>query len=416
MNYNLILFFGLLGLVHNVVSLDITILQEQFMGTDSYSVIQKSLTDIHASGGGTLKFGPGTFIVSRFLNIYSDTQMVGDGIDKTILKLQDYAAPWKVGNVTRAGFLRGTVRNPQECHNIVVIGLTLDGNKLNQNTDEDSQYGRYGFFTEACRNVFVSSVRIQNFQGYGFDPHGLKPLKLYGKNLIIVNSIANDNDWDGFTLDQTNLMLIRNCTSYNNGRHGYNIVTGSRNAILADIRSYDNGFYYYTGDGGCGIAVQNNLNFGTRNIIMIRTDLNNDNRGGICINDITNVVIKDAIIETFDYCVKTTNSRNVLVSSSYCDSDNRRFIVDKGSLNVLAVDNKVSWTTTKEYPIPPLLPVDPSCLNGIVNKNICCSSTCGSCGGFNCRNLEGGPLACCIGAIVNSTKTCTQQGAPCIIV
>ncbi|MFM2392712.1 MAG: Pectate lyase superfamily protein, partial [Bacteroidota bacterium] len=74
----------------NVNSLDISITENQFIGIDSHDFIQKSLTDIHASGGGTLNIGPGTFIVGRFLNIYSNTRIVGDGIDKTILKLKDF--------------------------------------------------------------------------------------------------------------------------------------------------------------------------------------------------------------------------------------------------------------------------------------------------------------------------------------
>src|SRR5207249_31502 len=127
-------------------------------------------------------------------------------------------------------------------NDFIVSNMTIDGNKQNQYTDPNSSYGRYGIFTEGGRNIWFDFVKIINFQGYGFDPHGWKTGNIWGNYLTITNCISENNDWDGFTLDETLYIYIKNCISSNNGRHGFNVVTGSQNVLLINNFAYNNGF------------------------------------------------------------------------------------------------------------------------------------------------------------------------------
>eukprot|EP00984_Skeletonema_dohrnii_P028281 scaffold18198_cov134-Skeletonema_dohrnii-CCMP3373.AAC.8 len=56
-------------------------------------------------------------------------------------------------------------------------------------------------------------------------------------------------------------------------------------------------------------------------------------------------------------------------------------------------------------------------LNGIYHpgREVCCASSCGSCGGSGCGSLPGGGSQCCTGAVKNSGPSCdTALSAPCL--
>lgn len=276
------------------------------IGSDAYPIIQEVLDEIGGNGGGKLIIEAGIYTLSSYIQVSSNTTIEGAGISNTVLRLQDFASPWWIPNTgnKRSGFLRAT----SNCDNLVFRGFTLDGNKANQNTDIWSKYGRYGLFTEVCHNVLVDTVEIKNFQGYGFDPHGVKVPAQWSIGLTIVNSIASNNDWDGFTIDQSADVVLKNNTAIANGRHGFNIVTGTHDILLENNTAVDNGYYYYLAPKGCGIAVQNNLNFMTRNAIVTRNYAINNSDSGICVNDVRNITIKDNIVMRSNNitCIKLT--------------------------------------------------------------------------------------------------------------
>ncbi|MEL7367944.1 MAG: hypothetical protein AAFN74_03455 [Myxococcota bacterium] len=60
-------------------------------------------------------------------------------------------------------------------------------------------------------------------------------------------------------------------------------------------------------------------------------------------------------------------------------------------------------------------PTDPTCQNGIRSGDVCCASSCGTCGGTGCSGRPGGADACCTGAIRDSEVSCSEAGAPCNI-
>jgi parallel beta-helix repeat protein len=436
-------------LVRRCVAFDIVVGQEDCIGScinynkanaDAFPAIQDAFNRVRAAGGGRVIIKQGIYTVSSNLNMFSNTYLVGEGMDNTIIKLQDFASPWKFNTTTRAGLLRSVFRNEQKCENLYVGHLTLNGNKENQNTDINSQYGRYGYFTEGCTNVYLESVRIERFQGYGFDPHGWKKAPggaLYGKNLTLMNCVANDNDWDGFTLDQTNGMFLKNNTAYNNGRHGFNVVTGSYNVYITDAYTMFNGFYYYKGTSGCGIKLQNNLQLGTNDIVIVNSTLAYDNKGGICTNDVFDVRINNVAVIARRECYNFINSRSFIVTNNVCN--HTKIFRELNNVDILKSNNTVG--------MPSLMPTinfnvtfgnitdandandandatgnddiegDETralCPSGVFNKMVCCLAMCGSCGGNQCGSRPGGATNCCQTQILSSNRSCDEFEPPCV--
>ncbi len=383
--------------------------------SDTYAVIQNTLEIIkNNKNGGKLKIKEGEYIVEKNIVLYSNVVLEGDGMNKTILKLKNLASPWKTSRFSRAGFLRAVFKNENKCENITILDLSLNGNKNNQNKDENSKYGRFGIFTEACDNIYIKNIRIHDFQGYGFDPHGWKTSPsgaLWANNLTILNSHADNNDWDGFTLDQTDGIYIKDSISINNGRHGFNIVTGSKNLIAENLQSYNNGYYYYTGDGGCGIAIQNNRNYGTKNIKIFNSSFYNDKRNGLCSKDVINLQINNNDFITMNECISLSNVNNSEFINNKCNSlSKNRFFNEKNTFNIIKNNNILVNNAQEQSNIK-----DPLCNTGIKNKNICCLKSCGTCGGTGCGLRVGKSFGCCISTIINNNRRCSEYGPPCII-
>jgi parallel beta-helix repeat protein len=313
------------------------------IGGNAQPTLQNAANIVRSKGGGNINILAGTYILYKQVEFYSNTAVKGAGMDRTILKLKDYASPWKVGGNTNSGFFRAAYKSANKCINLSFSGFTLDGNKARQNKDANSKYGRYGIFTEGCTNVVFNGIKVRNFQGYGFDPHGWKTKHIYGKNLKITNCIADNNDWDGFTLDQTNGITFLNNQAINNGRHGINVVTGSRNVVISGSKTTHNGYYYYTGSGGCGITIQNNQLYGTNNIVVQNSIISNDQKGGICTDDVFNIKINANKIYTPQTCIKLTKSRTITISNNYCSSTKKSFITNKGSNGITQFNNHLSW-------------------------------------------------------------------------
>jgi len=400
--------------------------------TDAYFAIQDAFNKIRAVGGGRVFIKAGEYNVGKNLNMYSNTELVGEGMDKTVIKLQDYAAPWKTNKTTRSGLLRSVFRNEGKCENLYVSNLTLDGNKKKQNTDLDSQYGRYGYFTEGCINVYMDSVRIENFQGYGFDPHGWKKATggpMYGRNLTILNSIANDNDWDGFTLDQTNILFMKNNTAYRNGRHGFNIVTGSFGVYITEAYTQWNGYYYYKGTSGCGITIQNNMLFGTNDVVIVNSTLAYDSKGGVCTNDVFDVKIDNVGVMTRRECFNFANSRSFIVANNFCN--HTKIFKEVNVIDILKSNNVVATNVTSPIATPNFINITyidtndnddiqgeedrALCSSGLFNTRVCCLATCGTCGGNQCGSRPGGSTGCCQTQILASNRSCDIFDAPCIL-
>lgn len=286
--------------------------------SDAYTTIQQAFNDTLAKGGGVVILNEGTYLVSINVEMYSNTVLKGAGMDKTVIKLMDYAPTF--GN--RAGLLRADYINQGGCDNIVIQDLTLDGNKLNQDPQE-MNFGRFGLFTEVCNDLVIERVKIINMQGYGFDPHGFKP-STFAVNLRMKDCIAHNNDWDGFTIDQTTDVIVENSVAYENGRHGFNLVTGTHKAVLTAITAYDNGFSFTKNNAtGCGVTFQDNNDYGTHHITVQNSKIYSNNKAGICTTGtVHDINISSTQITHKDKCILLgEGARNITVENVKCFSE-----------------------------------------------------------------------------------------------
>jgi hypothetical protein len=286
-----------------------------FAGENATGVIQNGLNRIRDDKGGSILIKEGVYVLSTQLVLYGNTSFIGEGIDKTVLKLQDVAASWKLAGMLRATWKTGN------CSYLLFKSMTLDGNKAKQVVNSSiTDYGRFGLFTEVCNNVVVDSVRITSFQGYGFDPHGNKGDR-FVYNLQVKNCIADNNDWDGFTLDQTIGIDVQNCTSYNNGRHGFNVVTGSRQTVIRGVTTSNNGFYYKNTVVGCGVMIQNNMLYGTARAVVRDSSLVGDAKGAVCISDVFDINIRSNYMKTpANRCIYNKASSNITITLNTCSN------------------------------------------------------------------------------------------------
>jgi parallel beta-helix repeat protein len=298
---------------------------------NAYNIIQQALDTLRYNGGGILYIEEGIYNLDSYIEVGGNTSIIGAGMNKTILRLVDYASPWWIpgtGN-KRSGFIRATY-----VHNLRFINFTIDGNRENQNNDTYSEYGRYGLYTEACNDVFVDGMAIKNFQGYGFDPHGVKATKTWSKNLTIINSYSGFNAWDGYTIDQSHNVILMNNTAESNGRHGFNIVTGSENVTMTNNYAIGNGFTYYMETRGCGFMIQNNLNYGTKNVNMTDNRIFNSSDAGVCATDVANIIISNNIINLTSVrsCIRVRNVNIGLITYNECLNASRGVLLTNSTV------------------------------------------------------------------------------------
>jgi hypothetical protein len=315
--------------------------------TDSSIYLQQALDSLNITGG-TVLVGAGEYILKTQLFMYNQTHLKGSGIDITILKLANLATSWQQGTKSSAGFIRSHLMDDQQ-----ISQITLDGNKANQRLADN--YGRYGIFTEGAHRVLFDTVKIHDFQGYGFDPHGWKTGgPAYGYDLTIVNCISTNNEWDGFTLDQTYNIYLSNNTSTDNGRHGYNVVTGSQNVIIENNRAFNNGYYDPHGGSGCGFMVQNNMNYGTGNAIFTNNYVEGALKSGFCANGVFNITMTQNTVVNSTLCGLINSTKSSSFTNNNCNNITAIIqVVDLKGINNTITPNNYNFTpTVSPSPIP----------------------------------------------------------------
>ncbi|AYV78550.1 MAG: hypothetical protein Edafosvirus17_26 [Edafosvirus sp.] len=271
-------------------------------------ILQLALNTIELNGGGILNILNGTYLLQGNIEIGNNTHLRGDDTATTILKLVDFA-----NTFTFAGFLRAGAK-----HDIIISHVTIDGNQNYQNNDT---YGQYGIFTEGCTSIWFDHVRVTQMAHYGYDPHGDKGNMIWGNKLTITNCTADHNGLDGFALDQTYNIIIIGSSAINNARHGFNIITGSRNVILQNNVAINNGYDYQPAtSGGCGITIQNDYNFNTSDVQIISNTLINNKRAGICLNDVYKIIIANNTIEDSCTCIQVFYGYYVHIDNNFCNT------------------------------------------------------------------------------------------------
>lgn len=350
---------------------------------DAYSDIQKALNVIDT---GTLVLGEGTFIVSNQISLSSNTCLVGQGIDKTVIKLKDNASEFRYSGLVRS----------INSENVTIMGLTLDGNRENQSGNETELYGRYGLFTEVTNYLYLNKVRITKNYGYGFDPHGNKTH--WANYLIITNCQSDKNGFDGYALDQTNFITFFNNTAINNDRHGVNFITGSSKGYIGFNYFSKNGYEGGKGSSaGCGVVVQNNFGYGT-NTAIVTNNILKDNHCEMFITDVENIVVKENFIKNDNStCIKVVDSKGIQVLNNVCYSPM--------GVSLKSVKIKENNIVVKRF-----IKVDKYCLGGSQQDTNCMLSTCSTYSNLNCMSTN---AACCPSLVELSGSMCKNSSIPC---
>lgn len=234
--------------------------------------IQAALDAAVTAGGGIVQLQPGTYLIqapgsasSGGVRIGSFTTLAGSGMGVT--KLQVVAGT--------SAAITGVVRTPngQQNSKVTVRDLTIDGNQANCTGTPAIT----GFFSGVTPNstltdTDVSLIRVEcmNCYQYGFDPHE-RTTRLY-----MLGCVSHDNGTDlahdGFTIDGCYDFRIVDCVSYNNGRHGINLVTASARGTVTGCQSYSN--------TASGIVLQN----GAKDNVICGNVVRNNTVDGIVVN------------------------------------------------------------------------------------------------------------------------------------
>ncbi|MFC0710934.1 glycosyl hydrolase family 28-related protein [Azorhizophilus paspali] len=202
---------------------------------DDTKAIQKAIDAAYKAGGGTVYLPSGEYRVSGgddasdgALLIKSNVYIVGAGMGETVIKLVN---GW---DEKLTGIIRSA--NGEKTHDYGISDLTIDGNQDNNEGEVDGFYTGYIPGKEgADYNVTVERVEIREVSRYGFDPHEQTI------NLTIRDSVAHNNGKDGFVADFQIDAVFENNVSYDNGRHGFNIVTSSHDIVFTNNVAYGNG-------------------------------------------------------------------------------------------------------------------------------------------------------------------------------
>ena len=279
--------FGYSGSITQTVAIG-----ETLSAAGQTAAIQSALDQVAGHAGGFVTLSSGTFTVAGTgkasdgaLRVGSETVFSGAGMGETVIKLA-------AGSTSVTGIVRtdsggtnadGTVKTTS---NVRIHDLTIDGNKLAVTGDVDGFYcGPKPNSAAYDSNITVDHVEVRDVSRYGFDPHEQT------KGLTFSNSVAHHNGADGFTIDfATGVSLINN-DAYANGRHGFNIVTGSSDVQFLDNDAWDN--------GQSGIVVQtgdNELRALTHDIMIAGGHVYDNGRAGIEVRQSAGVTIHDAWI------------------------------------------------------------------------------------------------------------------------
>lgn len=210
------------------------------------AAIQAALTAANTAGGGLVQLREGVYKIaapgtpsSGGVRVYSNTVLAGRGIGVTTLQ---------VVAGTTAG-ITGIVRTPTGVANtsVLIRDFTVDGNKANV-SGSPTIIGFYAGVTPQSTStdldIAVERVEIMNCTDYGFDPHERVT------RLRFTDCLSHDNDQDGFTLDGQYDFLVEGCIAWNNGRHGFNFVTGSARGRVVGCHAYGNTSNGYTTQNG----------------------------------------------------------------------------------------------------------------------------------------------------------------------
>lgn len=250
------------------------------------------------------------------------------------------------------------------------------------------------------------------------DPHGSK--RYYGYFLVIENCLSDNNRLDGYTIDQTYFGSLLSSVAQNNGRHGVNVVTGSRYTIVRGNTFSSNGAE--SGVGG-GMVAQNNVEsletFGVR---FEKNNVFNSTRAGVILEVKDAVVSKNKITNALyasgAQCFRLTgtSASDVLLDSNTCAvKEKRKFGIYRDAK--YNERNAIDKFLLERVDVGAALDCGDRVtgqMTGVKDSKstVCCPGSCGVCGGAGCGSRGAN---CCQKKILQSQAHCDSFEPPCIL-
>ncbi|HMF72730.1 MAG TPA: glycosyl hydrolase family 28-related protein [Flavitalea sp.] len=131
---------------------------------DTHS-IRSAMEFIKNKGHGTVFFPAGVYLIkengsrSGILQLFNEVSLKGEGADRSIIKLSG-------DRFNPPSLFYQAWRNEPAINNIIVEGLTFDGNITKQKFDRDYQFC-HALSVNNGRNIEVKNCKFQNFRGDG---------------------------------------------------------------------------------------------------------------------------------------------------------------------------------------------------------------------------------------------------------
>ncbi len=120
-------------------------------------MVSSFLTGVKRGKGGLLEFAEGIFTVSAPIEVPSHTCLVGAGMEKTIIRLADYANKFE-------GKGKGIFYSAKG-ERVSILALTIDGNKAMQNDKVLEPLS--GVYFELVNYAWFRHVRSLSHMKYG---------------------------------------------------------------------------------------------------------------------------------------------------------------------------------------------------------------------------------------------------------
>jgi hypothetical protein len=196
---------------HEIVATSFDVKQYGALGDGAHDDtvgIQTAIDLCHASGGGTVYFPEGTYIISEnpdtpafCITVASNVSLLGESKTGSVIKLKDgqalFVRPVNVGNATTPAV------------NVEIKSLTVDGNKANQAVDEH----KAGIFVHDNSSlIHIVDCEIRDNAGDAIGTHN------FVSDLVVERCELHDNDRHGVECSGggQNRFTVRECLIYNN--------------------------------------------------------------------------------------------------------------------------------------------------------------------------------------------------------
>lgn len=377
---------------------------------DFASTINDMLSSLGETGGA-LFLNRGTYNIGKPIIMPSRTCLIGNStMTDVIIKVKD-----------NANFPEGSkgVIYAAKGEYVSISTLKIDANSENQ--AEGDSPNMSGVYFELINYAWIRNVHSTGHSHHGFDIHGSDGRK--SAHGFYEGCTADYNKWAGFKFASAAYGSLFNSISQFNGRAGIAITKGAKSTLVLNNKILNNGRGEQGEAGsGCGAKVESLDGDNPVDVVLQDNNIVNATVAGLCLADSYDVLAEsNSITNVFDesaYCYKLNNVRGFQVENTVC------MVVS----NTTFYPGTATYPTITPSPSPSLSPSpspspstsrdaqDPGCRAGIASADVCCSSSCGFCGGPTCEeeNGDGFPkYLCCPAYIKNASRSCNVAGPPC---